>query len=267
MTARDREPLDPEVAALLGPEHDPPDVPADVRERVFSRVVATRAAGGNGGDGGNGSGGADRGGADRGGAPGDLARRIARGAALRGGLLGFLLGGLAGAGVHAALSTPGAPTPAPMVAATTTPAPSIPERGKDEAPPVPSAEAPPPAAAATAAETRAAPSSSAASRAALPPDAGASTADPELAKERALVQMARTALLQGQSAAALAALDQHAREFPRGRLGEERDALVVQALAAAGRRDEARARAEQFRKAHPKSILLPVVEAASAAAP
>ncbi len=80
--------------------------------------------------------------------------------------------------------------------------------------------------------------------------------------ERALIQMARTALLQGQSANALAALEQHAREFPRGRLAEEGEVLAIQALAGAGRSEEARARAARFRERHPTSLWLPSVEVA-----
>jgi hypothetical protein len=252
----DREPLDPEVDALLAPERDPPDVPSAVQERVLARVIATRGAGGPG-DGSSGSGG-DPG---VGTGPANAAARVARAAAVRGGLLGFLLGGLAGAGVHAALSRPAEPPPAMAVAPSPTSAPT-PDRAREDPPPVaqqPSPSAAPP----SSAEVRAPGAPSSASRPAPAADAGAPTADTELAKERALIQMARTALLQGQSAAALTALDQHAREFPRGRLGEEREALAIQALAAAGRRDEARARAERFRQAHPQSILLPVVEAAA----
>jgi hypothetical protein len=86
--------------------------------------------------------------------------------------------------------------------------------------------------------------------------------DVDLAAERALLEVARTALARGDSASALAALDQHAGRFPRGRLIEERESLAVQALAASGRRDEAQRRAEQFRRRSPDSMLLPAVEEA-----
>jgi hypothetical protein len=91
--------------------------------------------------------------------------------------------------------------------------------------------------------------------------------DVDLAAERALLEIARTALARGQSARALEALQRHATEFPRGRLGEEREALSIQALLAAGRRDEARARAERFEKTFPRSLLLPAIDAALAPKP
>jgi hypothetical protein len=89
----------------------------------------------------------------------------------------------------------------------------------------------------------------------------------QLDAERGLLDVARAALVRGDNSAALEALDQHARIFGHALLAEERDALYVQALARAGRSDEARARAEAFRRTAPKSLLLPAVEAATASAP
>jgi hypothetical protein len=79
--------------------------------------------------------------------------------------------------------------------------------------------------------------------------------DGSLAAERAVLEIARNAVGRGEGAVALRALERHAAEFPRGRLAEEREALAVQALELAGRRSEARARAEQFRSRFPKSLL------------
>jgi len=81
----------------------------------------------------------------------------------------------------------------------------------------------------------------------------------DLAAERAVLDVARTALGRGDAENALSAATEHAKKFPRGALSEEREAIAVQALAAGGRKDEARARAERFKKAHPDSILLPAV--------
>jgi hypothetical protein len=50
-------------------------------------------------------------------------------------------------------------------------------------------------------------------------------------------------------------------------LGEERDALRVETLVKAGRYEEARARADAFRKATPKSLFLSAVAAAIASIP
>lgn len=91
--------------------------------------------------------------------------------------------------------------------------------------------------------------------------------DEGLASEMALVARAQTALHRGLYESALGALDEHARRFPRGELTEEREALAVQALARAGRHDEARRRAERFEARHPRSLLVPVVRAAVAHAP
>ena len=85
----------------------------------------------------------------------------------------------------------------------------------------------------------------------------------DLAAERAALDVARTALGRGDGPNALAACDDHARRFPRGALAEEREAIAVQALVLEHRGDDARARAERFRKTHPRSILLPAVLAAA----
>jgi hypothetical protein len=99
-----------------------------------------------------------------------------------------------------------------------------------------------------------------ASSAPSPASARPSTSD--LTAERSLLDVARTALGRGDFANALVSADAHQKRFPKGALAEEREALAVQALAGAGRRDEARARAERFAKSFPGSILLPAVEAA-----
>lgn len=84
----------------------------------------------------------------------------------------------------------------------------------------------------------------------------------DLAKERELLDVARAALARGRPADALAAAAEHARKWRRGYLGEEREVVLIQALAAAGRRQDAEAKAAQFRKMYPKSMLMPAVDAA-----
>lgn len=91
--------------------------------------------------------------------------------------------------------------------------------------------------------------------------------DTDLAAERALLEMARTALGRGQGGAAIEALEKQARQFPRGRLVEEREVLLVQALAQAGRTKEARERGDRFRQRFPHSLLLPAVDAVLKSAP
>jgi hypothetical protein len=99
------------------------------------------------------------------------------------------------------------------------------------------------------------------------PSTGASAArapkDPALARERTLLDMARTALSRGDARGALASLDTHTREFPSSQLTQEREVLAVQALASASRMPEARQRAALFRARFPTSPLLPVIDEAT----
>ncbi len=87
--------------------------------------------------------------------------------------------------------------------------------------------------------------------------------DTALARERTLLDMARTAIGRGDVTGALSSLDTHAREFPRSQLGEEREVLAIQALASSNRPTEARARAATFRATYPKSPLLSIVNEAT----
>lgn len=63
---------------------------------------------------------------------------------------------------------------------------------------------------------------------------------------------------------ALKSLVEHARRFPQGQLGEERDALWVQALMNAGNRHEARQRAQAFLARYPNSLMVPIAAPALA---
>jgi hypothetical protein len=85
------------------------------------------------------------------------------------------------------------------------------------------------------------------------------TADGRLAEERAAIEMARTALLRGELAAARRHLEAHAQNHGDGRLAEEREALAIEVLTNLGEHDEAHARAMAFESRYPKSLLLPVV--------
>jgi TolA-binding protein len=90
----------------------------------------------------------------------------------------------------------------------------------------------------------------------------AQTRDTGLAAERNLIEIARTALARGHIDAALATLRRHARQYPQGKLSEERDSLLVQALVAKGDYAQARERATRFRRQHPSSLFLPAVDQA-----
>lgn len=75
----------------------------------------------------------------------------------------------------------------------------------------------------------------------------------EPADELAPIREARLALRRDEAGVALAALKDHARAFPRGVFDEEAAALGVEALAAAGHRDEAHRAADAFDAAYPRS--------------
>ncbi len=77
----------------------------------------------------------------------------------------------------------------------------------------------------------------------------------ELAEETRLLRDADALTRGGQPVRALALLDEHARRFPRGILGEERDVERILSLCAAGRRQEARVSAERFLASRPRSPL------------
>jgi hypothetical protein len=83
-----------------------------------------------------------------------------------------------------------------------------------------------------------------------------------LGAERVLIETARSALARGDAPSALASLEAHEKRHPKGQLGEERDALLVQTLALAGRKRDAVERAARFRLAYPSSVFLPSVDAA-----
>jgi hypothetical protein len=148
-------------------------------------------------------------------------------------LAALAVGGAAGAGTHAALTTP--ETRVVYVERPSTPAPApTPVVPSVAAAPIPTPEAP-------IAARKPAPSASAdrASR---------------LAEERALLDAAHSAIVRGSPADALASLDTHASRFPHGDLEEEREALAVKALAKMGKVDAARARAAEFSKRYPQSL-------------
>jgi hypothetical protein len=89
----------------------------------------------------------------------------------------------------------------------------------------------------------------------------------DAADERLLLETARAALGRGDGPGALAALDRHEQKYPHGALGEEREALAVQALVLSGSGPAARARASRFHARYPHSILAGSVDAATATIP
>jgi hypothetical protein len=239
-------PLNREARSMLDVERDRPDAPDDVRRRVFEHVATSIAVGG-------GSAGGDRPGTAR----GHRMRFGVRRSSGIDGRMAFLLLGMAiagggvGATTHAWLAAPRAPI---SVAPTPTPTPSPTTIGRGQLPTI-ADETPPLASDSPSAPILRPSAAPAIVRNVAGKDVG-------LGMERALIERARTAGARGDTASMLEALDRHARDFPAGRLTEEREALAIQALVQSGRIDEARSRAVRFRARFPTSVFLAPVNAA-----
>lgn len=113
-------------------------------------------------------------------------------------------------------------------------------------------------------EATVAPVASAAAALPLPtsepaPAAPASEARPrttpasQLREESHAVLEARAALRAGNAAQCLRLLEQARERFPRGALGQEREALAIEALAQSGQSSAARRRADSFLQKYPQS--------------
>ena len=233
-------PLDPRLLERLR-EEEP--APSQAKARARSRLALVVPIGGGGGNGAGGSGGA--GGAARGaGATTTAASGVLGGHAAT--LIAFVLGGATGAGLHAAL------TSAPARQAVSEPAP---QRAALPAAPV-----------ATSSSAWQSVTATAAPLAASIPPAAVSAAPTSrvspLSRERLLLDEVKASLVQGDAKGALEHLRASRSEFPRAILGEERDALTIEALAAAHRYDEARAAATTFRDRFPDSLFSGTVEGA-----
>jgi hypothetical protein len=78
-------------------------------------------------------------------------------------------------------------------------------------------------------------------------------AESRLREESLLVLDVRRTLRAGDAASALARLAEADAKFPHGGLGQEREALLIEALFVSGKTSEAKRRAEAFLRAFPKS--------------
>lgn len=167
------------------------------------------------------------------------------------GVASFAVGGGVGASVHAVAVSP--PPPPPIVRPITSAPPPVAELPPlPDVPPLEQAEPPLVEAAREVAKPQEKPKP-------RPPD--------ELGVEQSYVEQARAALARKDPRAALGALLEHERRYPNGQLAEERMALQVVALVGLGRDDDARLSAGRFRAKWPKSLLLPLVNGASAEPP
>lgn len=94
------------------------------------------------------------------------------------------------------------------------------------------------------------------------PRKAAPPSEHDTTEESALLSSAGLALSEGKATEALDVLALHERSYPRSPRVQLREALAIQALVQAGRRADARARAERFRAAFPHALFLPAIEAA-----
>lgn len=211
------EPLEPELRALFDAEARFPEAPSAMRARVLARlpldVPPVPPV-----------------------PPGTGLLTLAKAAAL------FVAGGVAGAGLYAAL----VPPPPPRIVQVQTPAPA-PTPVVIQLPPTPPVTVPEPVARPAKKRER---------------EPAPEPLPSQLARERAIIDAARTALAQGHVAEARLALARHGSEFPDGALAEEREGLSVLGLVRAGRADDARKAAAAFRKRYPASVLGPAIDAA-----
>jgi hypothetical protein len=150
--------------------------------------------------------------------------------------------GLAAAGAGLYRLTAAAETPAAMSA------PVVAPKAPAETPVAPPAPVtPPPRAAAPVPEPpRAAPAT----------EAAQATSVQQYAVELGVLEPARSSIGRGDYAGAMAAIARHQREYPRGQLAEEREALRVRALWGMGQKADAESAAAAFRKRYPRSVLL-----------
>jgi hypothetical protein len=180
-------------------------------------------------------------------------------------LIAATFGAVGGAGVHAALAPNPTPSATPTsdghraappldtrgaLAPNSSIAPSVPASASEPAPQTVTPSAAPEVHAANPAES--AGSASGAKRA---------PAAPSLRDERLLLERASSALVRGDSAAALIALREHARRFPKGALAEEREVLFIRALRASGDDTAANRRAKQFKDEFPSSLQQGMIDA------
>lgn len=245
------EPLSPDLVELLDAERAIPPVDAGLRARLRGRVFSSiRFVGGPGGSGGGGpTGGAPHAAVPAASVPppaASLFTRIVEAKALIAGA--FVAGAVLGAGVTRLATPRFASTPAlvsavPRVIVVSAPA------ARSAAPAVAESAAPAEVPKRLGARPRAEPPAHA-------------TRDTDLAAEGALLSIARTAVGRGDAQAALKALREHKRRFPRGRLSEERDSLWVQALALSGNSHGAAERARAFDRRYPHSFLRRAVDQA-----
>ena len=250
-------PLPPDVAALLEGERSRPGLPVDVQARVKQRLHASIQAGITP--------------ESRG-----LDLSVPRPTGLGTPLVATGLAVVVSAGLWVATRAdlpvaPPPPAPPPVQVVVPVVVPPVPDPVPAVDTPAPE-EPPAPVVVKRAAPPRAVPSMRREPSAPAPVVAPTRDPDPvvtaepveDLAAEQAILETARRGLRQDRVSESWTALQTHARQFPSGRLAEERAALEVVALERMGRHAEAVQRARGFRAAYPRSVFLPMVDAVEA---
>jgi hypothetical protein len=246
--------LQDEARALLRPAREPQEASAEVRARMLRRLSLALPPGGPGGSGGPGT-------------PGNAGSAVPKGLSTRVPAWSLLASFVAGGAIATAIATT---RPAPTLSANHEVA-----IAASIAPPIAPVVLPPPIISAPV--IAAVPITPVAPLAISTPSARPITSSPiatarvgndgSLEAERALLDVARTALIRSDGSNALRATEEHGRKFPRGILAEEREAMSIQALRLLHRDDEAQARLERFRGSFPSSLIRPALEATEAGAP
>jgi hypothetical protein len=230
-------PLSAELRDFLDAEREL-DVPApEMRERLLGRIAPLLVAPPETGH-------ADAAGAASG-ATGTIGK-AGLGAKLLVPAICTVLGAAGGAATHAYLAASRPPGPAARSAVSAVPVPTS----------APSAS-PPALSSSKAVEPEAAPSPATSASSRLVPR---ETPPASLRAERLLLESAAAALMRGDSAAAMATLQKHARQYPRGALAEEREVLWVKVLRAQGNEKAAEQRAKDFKQKFPSSLQQGAVE-------
>ncbi|MDP3235536.1 MAG: hypothetical protein Q8S33_12835 [Myxococcales bacterium] len=265
MTPDDLEPMSADLTSLLDAEKPITAAPVGAKAKLLARLSADLFDGPGGDGGGEGSDGGAGGAAPSapvtGGGVGASAGTGAVGATASGvvakavvaklvvgaSVASMAVGGAIGAGVHSAVTSP-PPPPPPIVRLAPVEPPPV-AVAIAELPP-----APPPVVEAVLPVVEPRPAQ---------PSVAKLSADEQLALEKSYVEQARAAMARKDVDAALDALAQHERRFPKGQLTEERLALKVMALSSAGRSIEARNVAAEFRRRFPTGLFRAAVDDAS----
>jgi len=225
-------PLPDDVSDFLDAERDLEHPEQPTRDRMFARLAPFVLPTGGGGGGGT------TGPAAAGSATSATVKAAWRGKVMLS-LISAAIGAAAGATTHAVLTSPRS-EPATIAPRETSSSGLVPAPQATSEPAAPE----PSSAATVVGSTPVSPSARAEQR----------VKSGGLLAERLLIESATEALTRGDSSSAIATLQRHAREFPKGQLVQEREALMVQALRASGDETSAQERAKDFKRKFPGSL-------------